>query len=369
MLSAVYYPHTAVRDEEFLKHALLYWDEIEYISPWEDFDALPRYSTRTMRTLSKFLKPRVPSISEKERAHAEIMKLVDGDLPGWLRVDRVSTLDERKLYSIFANKLLPETWHELNDRKIVFRKHGDVNDYVSHTYLGLTLMAVLARCCAGTVKHTITDQLDAYGTVLKHIEFLSGTDNASDGPLDPESRLTFERWGRVLGVQRPRAEDTERKRLISITLDVIDSSSLSVDALVRLRTDKQALGVTLRQHYADAIEEYVDKLSEPGLSDTDVYALREDFRQKMTLDMKLLYEELAPVAQRTILSKEVAVAVAAPVAGAALLTSSGVGLPLGGAFAIGALGKLRTEYRSARDAVFSKHPMAFLYRARRYRVY
>jgi hypothetical protein len=36
MLSAIYYPHTAVRDENFLKHALLYCDEIEYISPFED---------------------------------------------------------------------------------------------------------------------------------------------------------------------------------------------------------------------------------------------------------------------------------------------------------------------------------------------
>jgi hypothetical protein len=299
------------------------------------------------------------------------MKLVDGDLPGWLQIDRDSTDDERQTYSMFEHKLLPETWQELEARKIVFPKlgNGGLRDYASHTFLGLTLMAILARCCAGTVKHTITDQRDAYQTVLKHIEFLSGSNEAGDGPLDPESRRTFERWGSVLGVQRPRAEDTERERLISITLEVIDSNSLSVDALVRLRTDKQALGVTLRQNYADSIEEYVDKLSEPGLLDTDVSALRDEFKKKMTLDMEMLYEELAPVARRTILSKEVAVALAAPVAGAALLTSSGIGVPLGGALAIGALGKLHTEYRSARDAVFSKHPMAFLYRAKRFRVY
>ena len=44
VLRAVYYPHTAVRDRNFLKHALLYWDEIEYISPGRDFDPLPDYS-------------------------------------------------------------------------------------------------------------------------------------------------------------------------------------------------------------------------------------------------------------------------------------------------------------------------------------
>jgi hypothetical protein len=92
MLGAVYYPHTAVRDENFLKHALLYWDQIEYISPWEDFDALPRYLTESTKALSKFLVPHVPTKAEKERAHAEIMGLIDTDLPSWLQMDRAPCL-------------------------------------------------------------------------------------------------------------------------------------------------------------------------------------------------------------------------------------------------------------------------------------
>jgi hypothetical protein len=369
MLSALYYPHTAVRDEDFLKHALLYWDEVEYIAPWQDFNALPRYKDRTMRTLSEFLKPRVPTEPEKHRAHAEIMRLVEDGLPEWLQEDRVSTDNERQIYSMFEHKLLPETWKELKKQKVVFRKHGDLDDYASHTFLGLTLMAILARCCAGTLKHTITDQLDAYGTVLKHIEFSSNATDTGDAPLDRKFGRLSKGWGSVLGVQRPRDEDTERKRLVSITLEVIDSNSLSVDALVRLRTDKRALGTTLRQNYANMVEEYVDKLTEPGLLDTDITALREEFKRKMMLDMNMLFEELAPVAKKSILSKEVAVAVSASVAGAAVLMSSGIGAPLGGSLAIGALCKLHTEYRSARDAVFAKHPMAFLYRAKRLRIY
>jgi hypothetical protein len=31
MLGAIYYPHTAVRDENFLKHALLYWRTATYL--------------------------------------------------------------------------------------------------------------------------------------------------------------------------------------------------------------------------------------------------------------------------------------------------------------------------------------------------
>jgi hypothetical protein len=162
---------------------------------------------------------------------------------------------------------------------------------------------------------------------------------------------------------------TERERLVSISLEIIDSSSLSVDDLVRLRTDKKAVGALLRQNYAKAVEEYVDKLSEPNLVDSDIEALREEFKGKMELDKQMLFDELAPVAKKTLLSKETAVAVAASVGGAAVLTSSGIGAPLGGAIAIGALCRLGTEYRSARDAVFARHPMAFLYRAKRFRVY
>jgi hypothetical protein len=118
-----------------------------------------------------------------------------------------------------------------------------------------------------------------------------------------------------LGIKRAQVEDTEREQLVSITLEVIDAESISVDALVKLRTDKTALGAELRQNYATAVEGYVNKLSEPSLTDTDARTLRKEFRQKMTQDMNKLYEELAPVAKKTLLSKEVAVAIAAPVVG------------------------------------------------------
>jgi hypothetical protein len=192
------------------------------------------------------------------------------------------------------------------------------------------------------------------------------------GPLDSASGGVFRKWWDSLGGQRPQKEDTAREQLVSITLEVIDAESLSVDALVRLRTetDKKKLAAKLRQNYAEAVEEYVNKLSEPELLETDAHNLRDDFKRKMEIDLGLLLEELAPIGIKTVLSKEVAVAVAASVAGSAVLTSSGIGSVLGGALAVGALGRLRSEYRSARDAVFAKqHPMAFLYAAKRVRLY
>ena len=52
-----------------------------------------------------------------------------------------------------------------------------------------------------------------------------------------------------------------------------------------------------------------------------------------------------------------------------MLAAPGLGTTLGGALAIGALGKLKAKYRSGRDVVFGKHSMAFLYAARKTRLY
>jgi hypothetical protein len=53
-------------------------------------------------------------------------------------------------------------------------------------------MAILARCCAGTLKRTITDRSDAYGNLLKHLEFKTWLDSA--------------------GVERQQAKDTQTRQ-------------------------------------------------------------------------------------------------------------------------------------------------------------
>jgi hypothetical protein len=105
--------------------------------------------------------------------------------------------------------------------------------------------------------------------------------------------------------------DQERHTLVSITLEVIDAKSISMDNLVRIRSDKTALATLLRQNYANAVEEYVGRLTQANLNETDDISLREDFRRKIELDIKGLYEELRSVATKTVLSKEVTVAVVA----------------------------------------------------------
>jgi hypothetical protein len=371
MFTAVYYPHTAIRDENFLKHGLLYWDEIEFVSPFHGYDVLPRYPDSTIRELARFTKPRVPTAEEKKKAHAQIMDLLTGELPFWLQVDRKSDSDDHRLYSMFRDKLLPETWDELHRRKLVKvqRGHGDFDDYASHTYLGLTMMAILAQCCAGTLKHTITDQNDSYYSLLKHLQFLSGESEAADAALDARSQETFRRWLNTLGVARSSAEDDARQTLVSVTLDVINATKLSINDLLKLRNDSTKFAAELRQNYAKAIEKHVAPLSDPNLTQTDANGLLEEFRRTMEQDLARLYDELKLNALTTLLSKEVAVAIAAPLVGSTALVASGAGSILGGALGVAALGKLAVEYRSSRNSVFQKHPMAFLYSSKGVRLY
>lgn len=370
MFAAVYYPHTAVRDENFLKHALLYWDEVEYISPADGFDVLPRYPDAIIQELAKFTKPHVPTAEEKMRAHDQIMELLADEMPSWLQVDRAVDAEDAQLYTMFPNKLLRQTWEELRQRHLVkFKRHVDFEHYASHTYLGLTMMAILARCCAGTLKHTITDQSDSYYALLKHLQFLGGENEPGKAGPDPASQQTFRRWLNTLGVTNSRAQDEARETLVSITLEVIDAKNLSVENVLTLRNDRTKFAAELRQNYAKAIGEYVDKMSDSNLTKTDVTALTEDFRGRMQQDLRRLCGELKLNAAKTILSKELAVAVAASVLGSAALVASGVGSVLGGAFGVAALGKLAVEYRSGRNPVLQKHPMAFLYASKGVRLY
>jgi hypothetical protein len=370
MLSAVYYPHTAIRDENFLKHGLLYWDEIEFVSPFAGYDVLPRYPKTVIRELAKFTKPRVPTEEEKQRTHNQIMHLLEGDLPAWLVMGDGEAAEEMRGYAMFSHKLLYETWRELERRKLVRPERGPRgDDYVSHTYLGLTMMAILARCCAGTHMHTITDQNDSYFTLLKHLQFLSGETEAGRAAVDGRSQETYKRWLDTLGVASSRKKDKARETLVSITLDVIDAKSLSVKDLLKLRNDKTQFAAELRQNYAKALETYLTPLSAADINQTDAQALLQDFRRAMKQDLARLLDELKLNAKKTILSKEVAVAIAAPIVGSTALIASGVGSALGGVLGAAALGKVKVEYRSSRNAVFQKHPMAFLYSGKGIRLY
>ena len=187
--------------------------------------------------------------------------------------------------------------------------------------------------------------------------------------VDKRSQKTYKRWIDILGGTENQIAGRARETLVSITLDVINPKSLSVDDLLKLRNDKTKFAAQLRQNYAAALEKYLAPLSDPAITATDTRALIEDFRQAMHDDLARLHDELKLNAMKTLLSKEVAVALAVPIIGSTALIASGVGSVLGGAIGIAALGKVAIDYSGSRNAVFQKHPMAFLYSGKGIQLY
>src|ERR1019366_3931570 len=80
MRSALYYPHTTIRNEIVLKRALLLWDSIEYIVPDRDYKA--QYSSTLLAEAAELVaEPHVPSLDEQTEAHKQIEDFATSSLP------------------------------------------------------------------------------------------------------------------------------------------------------------------------------------------------------------------------------------------------------------------------------------------------
>src|SRR5215813_11550068 len=116
MRSALYYPHTSVESVDLVKSALLLWDRLEFIVPWENFKA--QYDNPLVeRAMELIGAPRYPNDAEKREAHVHIEDLATRPLPPdfFLSTQGISEFDA---YEIYPQKLLPETWALLRDARL-----------------------------------------------------------------------------------------------------------------------------------------------------------------------------------------------------------------------------------------------------------
>ena len=350
MRSALYYPHTTVRNEGLIKTALLLWDRLEYIVPWPHFHS--EYRSRSIAEAMELVGARhCPDDDEKRETHSKLKQLLDRKLPPHFYLDRRGgeqyddSFEDR--YEMYSEKLWPNSWRLLQ-RKRMSGKLVESSDYSLSALGGLTVMSILADCCAGTTRSRVTDRGDAYATVA---EFLG---NKPDGPK----------------IQRADAHD----QLVPISLEVIDAAKISIEALIRLRKrEKKETGHTLRDlrhRYVDGLENYVIRLSNEKATKADAKEIQRQFADDMTADIKHLKSELGFARKDALLSTEFI---------ATVLTAGGTvaswlyGLPLslegivttGGAYvSVGGLLRVRNKYLKEREAIMKRHPMAYLYKAR-----
>src|SRR5262249_33679778 len=166
MLTALYYPHTTI-SPGLVKNALFLWDRIEYIAPWNEFK--PDYQDRELgEAIQTFSTPLVPTEAEKRQVDNIVADLIESGLPEWFYVEKVP---ENLRYDIYSEKLLRRTTERLKMHKLA---QGMQDRVEVSAPLGLSIMSILADCCAGVEKRLITDEASSYSALNRYLLTIGG---------------------------------------------------------------------------------------------------------------------------------------------------------------------------------------------------
>lgn len=335
MYSAIYYPHINIRNQSLIKSALLLWDQVEYIDPLGNRrENSPDNSIQ--EALDLIAKPHIPTEEEKDLAHSEIMTLVNSGLPDWFLYD--PNKDGRE-YDIYSIKFLSQTWEEIME---VGNFYENKNDYEEvnkvNKYLGLAMMSILADCCAGSQKRTITDEFRSYSLLNKYLTARNQGEYGSIEAIDG-----FE-------------------NLVSISIKTIDHNQLEFQDLLRLRkdeiTNKDTFLRDLRHNYLKAVDRYVQRISNEARHKNDVIEIERVFEQEISDDLTKFKKELKIEATKNILSS--VVNVTALITAGAFAPQFEVAVGIG---SIAATGVLTNGYIQKRNEIYRNHASAWLYRA------
>jgi hypothetical protein len=346
--SALYYPHTNVQSTSLLKTALLMWDELHIIVPEEGF-RFSGASKDASAALEVIAHRRVPTPAEKRAAHELIDDFVKQPLP--LAFSYTDT--SRAPYELYPQKLMTETWDLLQEANLVGRPLPN-QDYPTATQTGLSIMSILADCCAGAELTRVTDRVDAHA-------FLSDS---------------------VVEHTRVSATDAARQELVSVPLRVASAEDIPLDKLVAMRQREKA-GKTpglaaLRHRLVNRIEKEVSELA-AAKTESDQRELKQRFEQFLADDLLELREALKMETVATLSSKTVVASVLGVVGAFSPLLAAALpplGLPLAAVVGAGsllkagaALGSIRglintnVKFAKTRIKVLKDHPTAYLYEA------
>jgi hypothetical protein len=341
MRSALYYPHSSIKSERILKRALLLWDSIEFIAPWEGYQ--PEYGTKRMAEAAEIVaRPHVPSLEEMTRAHEQIEEFATRSLPSPFYLGS----GDRDDYEIYPEKLLPDTWKVLRQARLAEEELSVYSDGVLPRATGLSVMSIIADCCAGTTRVRVTDRGPAYATIT----------NLLQGPSGGDSQVS---------------ELKVRQQFVSITLNLIDAASVDLSRLIEFRKREARSGGhiyrDLRHRYVDRMEAYVRTLTQSKGTRSDGKVLARELMHDMKDDLAVLGDELGFAKNEVLFSRDMIVAA---VAGLGTIATSAFGLPfalsgvvtaVGSPVMIGGLLASRNKFRSMRKDLLQKHPMAYLY--------
>lgn len=259
-------------------------------------------------------------------------------------------------YPVHPDKFLPDTWEALQKTKLAQpkevyfdppmppwqmvqeRKQARQDAYETTFAMGLTMMSILADCCAGGTKQLVTDEASSY--------------------------IALDRYLKIIGSTRPlRSVKSRPDRLVTLSLKSADVSRVRLSTLVRLRKKEERRPElrAMRHSYANKIGDYIRRLSREPKNESDVREIEEQFEQEVNDDIRLLKEELKEEGKLVIFSSEFATA--------AIAMAGTYVPPVSNVVAAGALYRSLIKYRRSRRAILERHSMSWLYQTKQLQLY
>ncbi|MBJ6127204.1 hypothetical protein [Microvirga splendida] len=289
---------------------------------------------------------RVPNEEEKKRAHDDIEEFATRQLPeafyyrstapgGWME------------YGMWPQKLQPETWKLLQDLQLAGHPLAN-SDYPLQDAAGLSIMSILADCCAGTTRARLTDRSHAYATLTNLLVDEAATD----------------------------AQEAKHDRVIPLTLRLIQTADLPLETLIDFRRrEAKSKGHDirdLRHRYVDRLSKHVEDVRNLKHK-SDRVELERQFENEMKDDLAHLKDELRIANREVLFSKEILVTAIAA-AGSLYAATKGIPFDVPSAMTIagapvtaGGLLATHNKFTATRKAIMKKHPMAYLHELNRTR--
>jgi hypothetical protein len=319
----------------------LLWDKIEYIIPDDRYQ--PHYPNQLLAEAAQIVaKPHLPTAAEKKSAHEQIEDLATSSLPDAFFFQQTAAYGD---YEIYPQKFLQQTWDLLHNLQLAGDPRANA-DFPLSRPAGLSVMSILADCCAGKTRARVTDQGSAYATISNLLQ----------------------------GVSTPRGSEEEtksRETFVSIGLETVNLSKIPLRRLIDFRMrERKASGHAyrdLRHRFVDRMEAYVDTITKTKGNQTDADNLSGELAEALKDDLATLRDELGFARNDVIFSKEM---ITAAVAGLGTIAAFAFGAPMlvegvvtltGAPVTIGGLLSSRNKYLATRRSVLQKHPMAYLY--------
>lgn len=342
MRSALYYPHTEIRSEALLKSSLMLWDRVHVIVPFDNY--APSYDTSELQSAFELIgRCHCPSSEEKQRTHELVEEFATRCLPD--SFSYVSMASPNEVYEVYPQKLLPETWEILQQANLAGTPLQNA-DYPTTNATGLSLMSLLADCCAGDNLARITDRSAAYASLAGLL---------TQSPVSP--------WKLV----------KDREGVLALTLKVLNADSIPLAKWIKLR--EREIGAAdgyqvrdLRHRFVEHLETQASRLAK-AQTEAERKEIQEQIEEDISDDYRDLCEALKLEAWQMLPTKEVIVAVLGGLASVGSLALNTV-LPMpgvisstGAAAAIGGLLASRSKYVKARRKVLQEHPISYLYEA------